>query len=620
MRPSVVPWLGRLLIALAACLAALATHYAAPPSLAVFDERLRDGLLRMAAQTTPETRLTIIDIDEASLAALGPWPWPRSRLADLIEILLGTLAARGVALDMVLPEVADDVGDARLVALAEHAPLTLAIALDFVPRHPPLRQGVAGNGLPRATDVAEVVATGFIGNHMALAGARCIGNIGFIPDADGALRKLPLFGRLDDRVFLPLAAAMMSCVGLPLPQLADLSDARGFWRLAYRRDWSAFTVIPAHQVLEGSAPPELIADRLVLIGSSALGLGDRVATPLAAATSGVLVHAASLSELLDGARPVKANAVGWLATWTVLGTLLWLILVGRLAPWGNVVLVVSFTFGWWLLAYTAIDLQLPLLPVFAAGTLLLIGGLAFEWWLSRQESLRVRRLLAHYVAPSVLDELLRQPGERPLAPRYRDITVLNADMVGYTRATETLGLEGAARLTRDFLAALTAPVLTERGTLDKYTGDGLVAFWNAPLSCPDHAERALRAAQGILSAVARLNGERAKQGLPAVRVRIGIESGEALVGDLGTDFRSTYTAVGRCINIAAKLQELAKTLSVAVVIGPMARQRLRDAALVPLGLHPLDGLATTVELFTLPLAEVGEKGGPALAHPETRGR
>lgn len=592
-------WPGRIMIACLSVLVALVVA-SAPPSVAIFDEMLRDPLVRLAASTTTESRITIVDIDEASLAEVGPWPWPRERLADLTEILLGPMGARGVALDMVLPEAADAAGDARLSALAMHAPLALSIALDYLPRHPPLALGVPGNSRGWHDTEIAVDATGFIGNHLVFSAAHCIGNIGFQPDADGAIRRLPMLSRLGGQVFPPLAVALMECSGMTLPDLTRLTNTAGQWRIPYHRDWSAYTVVPASLVLAERVPVKLFAGRLVLIGSSSLGLSDRVATPLSASTSGVLVHAASLSALLDTGpvRPVIPGAI-LAATWLTATLLVWLLLLPRLTPLTGIALLAGFGFGWIGLAGWLIEAALPLLPILAAYAILLAVGIPFEWWWSRRESARVLRIFSHYVAPSVLAELLRQRGEQPLAPRFREVTVLVADMEGYTRATASLGLDGAASLTRDFLDCLTRPILTEEGTLDKYTGDGLVAFWNAPLPCTDHGDRAIRAARGILSAIRALNRERAASGLGTVRVRIGIETGPALVGDFGTRFRGTYTAIGNCINRAAKLQEAARDLPTDIVIGPGAQQHVHAARLLSLGSRAPDGIDTPIELFTL---------------------
>jgi adenylate cyclase len=521
----------------------------------------------------------------------------------LVEIILGPLGARAVALDMVLPEASGDGGDLRLAALAAHAPLVFAVALDYQPRHPPLAQGQTGSGQPPQANEIQVHATGYIGNHAIFGKPRCIGNIGFVPDVDGSVRRLPASSLLGDIAFRPLAVALQECADQAPSRLSVHPGDEGFWRIPFRRNWSAYTVIPAHLIIGEQVPTELFAGRLVLVGSSALGLSDRVTTPISASTSGVLVHAASLSALLDGdsAEQHTEKYGQWVAgAWLATSMVLWLALLSRLTPLFGVLLLGGFAIGWMLIVFIFIENYLPLLPVLAAYLILLLAGIPFEWWVSRRNSARILRTFAHYVAPSVLAELLRQPDEKPLEPRFRTVTVLIADMEDYTRITASLGLEETADLTRGFLDCLTRPVLATGGTLDKYTGDGLVAFWNAPLPCADHADRAIEAANAICLAVDALNQYRISFQQEPVRVRIGIESGPALLGDLGTSFRSTYTAVGNCINFASKLQEAARDLPVNIVIGPGTRELVQYAVLHPLGSCRVRNLDHPIELFTTP--------------------
>jgi adenylate cyclase len=591
MTPLQQVWLARAGIALLAALIFFAARQA-PPGIGVFDEMLRDPLVRMAKSDLPEERIVIVDIDEASLAEFGPWPWPRGRLADLVEILLGPLGASAVALDMVFPEPKDPAGDARLSALAAHAPLTLSVAMDYQPRRQPLTLGAANQNRRWRGDAPYVAATGYVGNHPGFSSAKCVGNIGFVPDADGAIRRLPALSRFEDWAVTPLAHALLECAGRNPPDLGRLADRDGFWRIPYRRDWSAYTVVSAGLILAEQVPTELFSGKLVLVGFSSLGLSDRVATPLSVSTSGVMVHAASLSAMLDlpPHRPAKAD-FPVAALWLTASLSIWFLALPRLGPGGGVALLAGYSLGWLGVAYWLIEISLPLLPMLLAYATLLVVGIPFEWWQTRRNSARVLNIFSHYVAPAVLTELLRQPNARPLTPDSREISVLVADMEGYTKHVAALPLASAARLTTDFLDCLTEPILATGGTLDRYTGDGLVAFWGAPIPCNDHPARALSAALRIQSAVAEFNRTRAARGLPPLRVRIGIESGFAVVGDLGTPFRSTYTAVGECINLAAKLEQAARFLPTDIVIGPGMRVRLGDSGLRPLGRLTLGGLS-----------------------------
>jgi adenylate cyclase len=358
-------------------------------------------------------------------------------------------------------------------------------------------------------------------------------------------------------------------------------------------------------VLRQELPEELIAGRFVVIGSSSLGQGDRVSIPLAPLVSGVMVHAQSVSALLDlaegRARP-PWNARPLLFLWTLATVAAWIVLMARLAVWRGMILLFGFAAAWMLLAawgflhQAEVSLLAPLLGYF----LLLTTIVPYEWRQALKRDRRTRKTLSHYVARPVLEEMERQGQTYSLTPTLREVTVLIADMEGYTRLTSALTLEEAAKLTRDFLGCLTRPVLENGGTLDRYSGDGIVSFWGAPLDCPDHADRAVDAALRIQQEIRALNREQARQNLPVLRVRIGVESGKALVGDLGTEFRSTYTAVGDCINFASRLESAARNQPFSLVIGAQANARLRRHATRLVGNLHLRNTDTVIQIYSTP--------------------
>lgn len=605
-------WLIRFGLALVACTLALAMERQRPEFLVRLDEGLRDSFVRLTADTRAEDRLAVIDIDEATLRDVGPWPWPRQRVADLVEILLGTYGARAVGLDIVFAERGDAPGDDRLASLATHAPLALAQVFDYTRRSPAILQGILVGGASEQSWRGAFQAYGYIANHAGLAGARCIGNIGYLPDPDGVLRHIPVRSRFQQQDYSHFASVLLTCPvrgsaqALPAnpPTQLNLGDEKGLWRVPYSRALPAYTVVSAADVLHESAPRSLLTGRYVLVGSSSLGLTDRVSTPLAPLSSGIMVHAASLSGLLDLAEG-HANAPwsgwGWVVLWCLLSVGLAMFLIARLSAWGGLLLVVGLVVCWLGLAFAGVARQAEwsvTAPLWAYFFLLLVA-IPHEWWQSQRRTRRVLDTFSHYVAQPVLDEIVRLGLNHSLTPTLRDVTVLIADMEGYTRMTSSLSLEDAAGLTKDFLGCLTRPVLAWRGTLDKYTGDGLVAFWGAPLACPEQADWAVSAALAILAEVDAFNAERQRNGMPSVRVRIGIESGRALVGDLGTSFRSTYTAVGDCINFASRLESAARDLPTQLVIGTAANGLLQQHTTRSLGEITLRGTQTRIDVFTV---------------------
>ncbi|MHB1360263.1 MAG: CHASE2 domain-containing protein [Rhodocyclaceae bacterium] len=595
-------------IALLACAFAWFAEWQRPGFITHLDEGLRDSYLKLAADQRPEERLVVIDINEKTLAEFGPWPWPRQRVADLVEILTGAYGARAVGLDIVFPEPGDAAGDARLAALTMHAPLTLAQILDFTPRPSAILQGTLAAGLSQLNDHGGVPAHGYIANHAALSAARCIGNIGYLPDPDGVLRRLPALARFGDHVYPHLTVALLACsanghVDISfVPTTGDSS--KGLWRIPFTRAQTAYTVIPASDILREEVHRSMIAGRYALVGSSALGLGDRVSTPLASLSAGIMVHAASLTGLLDlaeGRARAPWSGRQWLFLWCVLSVALAVLCLAKLPAWRGLLLLLALVCGWLGVAFAGVAHQAEwsiTAPLWAYLVLLLLA-IPHEWWWAQHQTRRLLATFSHYVAQPVLDEIVRLGLTHSLEPTLREVTVLIADMEDYTRTTSSLALEDAATLTKEFLGCLTRPVLAGHGTLDKYSGDGLVAFWGAPLACPNHADQAVNGALGILAEVAALNASRQRAGRAPIRVRIGIESGLALVGDLGTSFRSTYTAVGDCINFASRLESAARDLPAQLIIGPVANRRLVLHKTTSLGAITLRGTQTTIEVFTV---------------------
>lgn len=621
---------GRWIIAALAFMVTLWSQYAivAPLSLAdniwtrttlnqvsfLPNEWLRDAFLRLQVSDDPEPRILVVDIDEASLAELGPWPWPRERLAHLVEILLAEYAARGVALDIVLPSNSkDDAGDDRLALLAAHGPLVPAQAFDFDfagNRPQPVRDGNLGGASTRYRD--GIPATGYVGNYPALAAAPNIGAIGFIPDPDGSLRRIPLVTQFAGKQYPALGLALLDCCS-GKPPLALPDDS--LMRIPYRRDWRAYTVVSAADILAQRIVPSSASARLVLIGSSSLGMGDRVSTPLAASRPGLGVQATILSALLDRQEgKLPAPWPGRLAAclFALASIVLCTLAFPRLSAAAGVALLGLSSALWLALAYVLVRHDPDFAPIgpLATNLFLLAVAVPYQWHQAQRRSRHLLQTLRQYVAPAVVEQLLRSEEEDPLRPRQRDVTTLVADMEGYTTQVESLPVEEAAKLTRDFLDCLTGQVIAHQGTLDKYTGDGMMAFWGAPLPLEQHADLALDAAREMTRRVAALSAERVRQGYLPLRVRIGVESGNAMAGDFGTSFRSIYTAVGDSVNTAARLEQVARDFPHDIIIGPGTIDRSRRHRFLALGERLLRGKERATPLFTLDMTNTDDASDP----------
>lgn len=580
-----------------------------PLSVMRFDEGLRDTFVRLHASEVPEERVTIVDIDERSMQEVGTWPWPRAKMADLIEALVLDHEARKVALDIVFPKRGDTTGDERLALLFSHLPVTKAQVLDYASdRSDSLAQGVLSSGQAQGTSSTHYLrAFGYIANHAVFAEARCAGNVGFIPDSDGVLRRLPTLTQYDQRTYVGLSDAMLRCatpasasdVSLPVPAFY----ARDTWRVPYNHAQSAYTVVSATDVLHGRLPADLIKGRYVLVGSSSLSLGDRVSTPLAPLTAGLMVHAAALSALLDlqeGALALPRDAWAFVLIFCCVFFALAVRVVARYGALTSTAYLLGIGFLWVLAAYQLVvrqyefSLVAPLVGVLA----LLMTLVPLEWWLTQAQSRNLRHTLGRYVAKPVLDALTRSGNFAVLVPQTQRVTVMVADMADYTRQTSSIALSEMVELTKEFLDCITQPVLAHGGTLDKYTGDGLLAFWGAPLPCENSADLAIDAALKILKDLEALNQRRQKLGLVPLRMRIGIESGEAVVGEMGTRFRTTYTAIGECVNHASRFEAAAAEFGLPLLVGPAAALLAHKHALKRAGSLTIRGTDAAIDVYT----------------------
>lgn len=566
------------------------------------DEWLRDSFIQLQASPAPEQRILVIDIDESSVADI-PWPWPRARVADLVELALAD-GARGVALDILMEKPADADGDMRLAMLAGHGPVVLAQMFDYLHADAPLASGRLVGGVAAPAAATALPALGYLANHAGLAGSGHAGNIGVLPDADGTLRRLPVFTSYRGRVYPTLSLALLQCCG----EATDNLQLRAVERVPFARDWAAYDVVKAGELLAGNMPAGMARGRLVLIGSSSLSIGDRIATPLGASSAGLLVHASMLTSLLDrqqGLAPASLPGKAIAFAFVLAVVLLTGYTLPRISAAANALLLGASALLWLAIA----SLLVPRDPDFAPAApllcclYLLAVAVPFQWELAQRRSRQLLGTLRQYVAGEVVDELLRSDLRDPLAPRRLEVTTLVADMQGYTSQVESLSLEEASRLTTQFLECLTRPVLAHRGTLDKYTGDGLVAFWGAPLPNPDHADLALDAAARILHEVAQFSSQRVASGLPPLRVRIGIESGVAMAGDYGTEARSIYTAVGDSVNTAARLEQAARDYPHDVIVGEGTAALARRHHLLLLGERQLRGKGRPTRIYSLEQGE-----------------
>ena len=625
--------------------------------LSVFDAYL--NLSPRAAD--PNHPVRIVDIDEASLARIGQWPWPRTRLAAIVDAL-HKAGARTITLDLILaepdrlspaefaklfadvPQLAPLAGaaavlpsnDQRLADAIAAAPVVLGFAGETgaKPSSPPppprARFAFAGDD-PQGfvPHFSGVIATLPLLSERAAG----LGAVNWVPLRDQVIRRVPLLVSVAGTLYPSLSLEALrlalkettvfvrSSGGSGLPAFGERTgvenvrvgttvmptDRNGeLWLRFARPDRQRY--IPAHAVLDGSFDAKQIAGRDVLIGTSAVGLLDLRATPLDAAVPGVEIHAQALEQMLAGdhlLRPAYATGAE-LAFLLGFGAFVsWLIyrlgavpaaLIGALA------ILAVFAGSW--LAYRGGLLFDPVYPSLAILLVYLATSLN-DYVETESERNRVRSAFGHYVAAPLVEELARHPEKLKLGGETREVTVLFCDVRGFTLISEGLSAQDVIRFLNRLFTPLSEIILAERGTIDKFMGDSVMAFWNAPLLDADHARNACIAALRMGAELERLNAawaaEAAERGLQfsPVRIGIGLNTGACCVGNVGSPQRFDYSILGDVVNVASRLEEATKTFGVPIIAGEHTVQAAPGLAFLEIDAAAIRGKARPERIFAL---------------------
>jgi adenylate cyclase len=611
--------------------AALAVQHGDLPGVTQLRQRLEGVAYDLRFELThpfaggDDAGVVIVDIDEKSLAAEGQWPWPRAKVARLVERLFAA-GAVVVGLDMVfaepernparrtrqrLRELPDwEPPAAILEALARAAPRVdgdraLARALrgtDSVlaymlgpdaPGKGALGPPLPGHGIADPAATAIRAMPSHLGNLAPLQeAAASAGFFSILSDADGILRRYHLILAHDGEVYPSLALAMARLYllaeevpvttapidGVPAVDHLELAgmrlatDGQGAVLIPYRGEAGSFPYISATDVLSGAADGERLAGKLVLVGSTAQGQYDLRATPIQSVYPGVEVHANVLRGILTQRFPRNPSwAEGANFTLMLVTGLLLALLLPRLRPLpltavtlGLAAVLVAANVLVWSWYQWVLPVAVPLLMVLALGTANMAHGFLFAERSRRQ----LKDMFGQYVPPELVEEMAANPDSAAsMAGERRDMTVLFADIRGFTAISEALPAAELKDLLNRFFTPMTRIIFEHRGTIDKYVGDMIMAFWGAPLADPDHARNAVAAGLAMRAEAERLRQAFAAEGLPEVDIGVGLNTGPMNVGNMGSDYRRSYTVLGDAVNLGSRLEGLTKHYGVGMIVG-----------------------------------------------------
>ncbi len=628
-----------------------------PPLVEALRLKVFDAYQQLAPRAYTDVQVRIVDIDDDSLARIGQWPWPRNVLAELLD-RLEEAGVAAVAFGMVFAEP-DRASPARMLqelrrlpgftldgqprvllrdndgALAERIANLGAVASFALTTRPSTARPAPRWGVVAAGDDPLPFLPRFEGavvNIPAIEDAApAQGALNVHVDVDGVVRAVPMFGRVGEEMYPTLvpellrhlqgastfvvrtatprgALGIQGAIGIDGVRIGALAvpTASDGAALLHFVGPTAERYVPAWRVLGGEAEPALLADHIVLVGASATGLGDVWATPLAASVPGIELQAEFLEQLLLGIHLVRPDwaASAELGLLVLLGALLLALLqrVGAVA--GALVggLVVALAVGASLFAFLEHGVLLdPVLPCLALLAVYMVATVA-AYVRTESERAEVRRAFGLYLSPTLVRRLAANPGQLKLGGETRELTILFCDIRGFTSLSETMTAEQLTRFINRFLTPMTDAIQDHDGTIDKYMGDGIMAFWNAPLDVPNHARRASEAALEMRRRLDALNAEleaEAPDGFRPVRVGIGLDTGPCSVGNLGSERRFSYSAIGEAVNLAARTEGQCKTYEVDVLLSVRTAGAVADLAILELDRVRVVGASRPEPLFAL---------------------
>ena len=586
---------------------------------------LYDAWLKRTAPAGFDDRVAILDIDEASLKSVGRWPWSREVMTTLVERLFDQYGVAALGFDVVFAESDTSSGLATLRQLARRdlagsrefqtALKQLAPQLDFDARFAaalaerpvslgyyfiPEGYGDARTGLLPSPSLPMTAfeplmpgtpAVGYGANLTAFQQA--VPTAGFFnmrADEDGTARRMGLVQPFGDGYYVSLSVSSLQVAFGGDPVLAGV-DRRSILGREYVSPWlevggirlpldidggvhvpyragAPFPYISVADVLSGKAALDQLENRIVLLGSTAPGLADLRVTPFSNAFPGVEIHAHLIAGMLDGTTRVKPpwSDDARLVAVLLLGGLLTGVLL-RFGPTIGLAAVVALL-ALLLAAYGAAWTRFMVIPM-AAPMLTLLGlyalNTAYGFFAATRSKRQITKLFGQYVPPQLAAEMSRNPAHYTMEGQSRDMTVPFSDIRGFTTFSEQLPPAELAEVLNAYLSTMTRIIQQHQGTIDKYIGDAVMAFWNAPVDLADHAARGVATALDMQAALPKLNEDFAARGWPEVKIGIGVNTGRMSVGNMGSEFRMSYTVMGDAVNLGSRLEGITKQYGVGIL-------------------------------------------------------
>jgi adenylate cyclase len=633
------------------------------------DAIIYDARLRATMPNTLDDRIVIVDIDEKSLGEIGQWPWPRNRLAELVDDLFARQKAALVGFDVVFAEPDESSGLKRLRQLAQSEMRDqpgfaekinqLQGTLDYDAAFAKALQnrlvvlgyyltsdrgGRTSGVLPEPVMPREAMHgrpikftswTGFGSNIEQIA--KSVALAGFfnpIVDSDGVLRSVPLVAEYKDQFYESLSLAMFrAVVGMPTVEPGFPPDryvpksyqglesiklrlnqktlaipvAEGVTTLVPFRGpggvgGGSFRYVSASDLIAHRIAPETLKGKIILVGTTAPGLLDQRVTPVGEAYAGVEAHANLISGLLDDRIAVKPDyALGYdIAILVIAGLTLAfalpLLSALRAVVVSAIVVAAVVALNTWL--YVGGGLVLPLAAALVMAITAFALNMSYGYFVESRSKRELANMFGTYVPPELVDEMVKQGAENfSMKATNKELTVMFCDMRGFTKLSEKMEPTQLQELLNSVFNRLTDIIRANRGTIDKYMGDCVMAFWGAPVETAQHAHLAVKTSMEMANAVRKINEENRSKGNPEIGVGIGLNTGTMCVGNMGSQVRQAYTVIGDSVNLGSRLEGLSKVYGVDIVVSETTRKLAPEFAWQELDRVRVKGKEQAVAIF-----------------------
>lgn len=617
-----VPGRGRLLMLALAGLISLSVFALFNDSLRILEERLGAQGWLLSPQDQPEERVTIVAIDEQSLAEIGPWPWSRTDMARL-TLALNEAGVQLQIHDIVYPEQRE--GDEAFIAALQASRGAVISQQPVIQSNQQVQTGLMTHALSGVSCDASSQATSFIASHAGFSGI-AKGHIAPLVDSDGSIRKIPAFVCVDGQAYPTLVISALLQATQATSWQASVSEGRGWFgpdqvlrlqaypgldipldaegniRVSYQDLPENFLAVSAADVIMGRIEPGLLENAWVLVAATAFGIGDIVPTPYNGSAPGVELQARLLGSLLDTTMPYEPRGSETLLL--LIAGLFAASLYGiagareRFSAYGLpvaglVLPLLALALHWQLLVSQQVWLGwlMPSLYTLVAASLLLL----LEQSRIRAERSRIFGNLNSYLPSDVAREIAYALPSSSINAKRCDVTLLSADLRNFSAFGEARPPEESAALLHFFFVRATEIVERHGGRIQEFKGDGLLAVWDGQNAFS--ARAALKTAQEMLDAIHRDMPQQPPAGLEPLALGIGIEQGPALMGSIGPAQRRTHTLLGDTVTITLRIQEMTAELSQPILLGECVARQLSDLKPESQGSFLLNGLRIPHTLF-----------------------